>query len=96
MYAIAFDLKIDELKKYYGDPYNGAYAEIEKELGALGFEWKQGSLYVMKDESNPLSTLNKTINRLAKINWFKKSVRDIRAFKVEDWSDITDNIKNGD
>lgn len=28
MYAIAFDLKIDELKKAYGDPYNGAYDEI--------------------------------------------------------------------
>jgi virulence-associated protein VapD len=96
MYAIAFDLKIDELKKHYGDPYNGAYAEIEKELGVLGFEWKQGSLYVMKDDTNSISILNKAINRLAKISWFRNSVRDIRAFKVEDWSDITDNIKNFD
>jgi virulence-associated protein VapD len=93
MYAIAFDLKIDDLKKHYGDPYNEAYAEIEKELDALGFIWAQGSLYIMKDNSNPLSVLNNTINRLASISWFKASVRDIRAFKVEDWSDITSNVK---
>ena len=93
MYAIAFDLKIDDLKKHYGDPYNGAYAEIEKELSALGFEWKQGSLYVTKDNVNPLTILNKAINKLSKIDWFKNSVRDIRAFKVEDWSDITDIVR---
>jgi virulence-associated protein VapD len=27
MYAIVLDLKIDDLKKYYGDPYNKAYDE---------------------------------------------------------------------
>lgn len=26
---------------------------------------------------------------LKDIEWFKNSVRDIRAFKVEDWSDFT-------
>jgi len=93
MYAIAFDLKIDDLKKHYGEPYNGAYAEVSRELEVLGFEWKQGSLYVSKDNTNPLSTLNKAINRLSNIDWFKLSVRDIRAFKVEDWSDITDIVK---
>ena len=93
MYAIVFDLKVEDLKKYYGEPYNGAYAETEKELDALGFEWKQGSLYVMKDGANPIATLNKAINKLAQIDWFKKSVRDIRAFKVEDWSDITPIVK---
>lgn len=96
MYAIAFDLKIEDLKKHYGDPYNGAYAEIEKEMAVLGFEWKQGSLYVAKDLVSPIGTLYKAINRLAKIGWFKNSVRDIRAFKVEDWSDVTDLVKNGE
>ena len=44
MYAIAFDLEIAELKKCYGDPYNGAYQEIGKELKFLGFDWAQGSV----------------------------------------------------
>jgi len=32
MYAIIFDLKIDDLKHEYGEPYNGAYDEINIRL----------------------------------------------------------------
>jgi virulence-associated protein VapD len=31
--------------------------------------------------------------KLRNVNWFKNSVRDIRAFKVEDWSNCTDFMK---
>lgn len=93
MYAIAFDLKIDDLKKTYGEPYNRAYDEIRQELEALGFEWTQGNVYMSVAKENTLTTVYKAINRLSAIDWFKKSVRDIRAFKVEDWSDFTDIIK---
>lgn len=31
--------------------------------------------------------------KLKSIDWFKNSVRDIRAFKVEDWSNFTDFMK---
>jgi len=31
---------------------------------------------------------------LKKTPWFKSSVRDIRAFKVENWSDFTAIVKN--
>ena len=92
-YAIAFDMKIDELKKNYGEPYNTAYKEIEKELDVFGFEWTQGSLYIEKNENNNLAKVYQAINRLSQIDWFKKSVRDLRAFKVEDWSDFTDIVK---
>ena len=94
MYAIAFDLKIDDLKKHYGEPYNGAYTEISKELEELGFEWKQGSLYTTKEDANTLSHLYEAIRILSNIDWFRLSVRDIRAFKVEDWSDFTVIVKN--
>lgn len=93
MYAIAFDLKIDDLKKNYGEPYNGAYDEIRQELEALGFEWTQSSVYINSDSNNSLTTVYRAINRLSQIDWFKKSVRDIRAFKVEDWSDFTEIVK---
>lgn len=95
MYAIAFDLKIDDLKKNYGEPYNKAYDEIRQELEGLGFEWTQGSVYMSVSKENTLTTVYKAINKLSKIDWFKKSVRDIRAFKVEDWSDFTDIVKEG-
>ncbi|MBF0929047.1 MAG: virulence associated protein VapD [Campylobacter concisus] len=93
MYAIAFDLKIDDLKKTYGEPYNRAYDEIKQELEALGFDWTQGGVYMSVAKENTLTTVYKAINRLSAIDWFKKSVRDIRAFKVEDWSDFTDIVK---
>ena len=93
MYAISFDLKIDDLKKTYGEPYNRAYDEIRQELEALGFEWTQGSVYMSVAKENTLTTVYKAINRLSAIDWFKRSVRDIRAFKVEDWSDFTDIVK---
>jgi len=32
MYAIAFDLIISDLKKYYGEPYHNVYSEIKKVL----------------------------------------------------------------
>lgn len=93
MYAIAFDLKIDDLKKEYGNPYNNAYDEIRQELEDVGFMWTQGSVYISKENDNGLTTVYKAINKLSKIDWFKKSVRDIRAFKVEDWSDFTEIVK---
>lgn len=92
MYAIAFDLTIGDLKKYYGEPYNNAYVEIKMLLNNYGFIWTQGSVYLSTD--NNLATIYQAINALSKVEWFKKSVRDIRAFKVEDWSDFTTIIKS--
>lgn len=94
MYAIAFDLRIDSLRQEYGDPYNKAYDEIRQELESIGFEWTQGSVYISKSEKDTLTTVYRAINRLSNIGWFRASVRDIRAFKVEDWSDFTDIVRN--
>lgn len=95
MYAIAFDLKIDDLKREYGEPYNAAYDEIRQELESVGFVWTQGSVYIGKNQDNGLATVYKAINKLSRIEWFRNSVRDIRAFKVEDWSDFTEIVKAG-
>jgi virulence-associated protein VapD len=37
--------------------------------------------------------LTRAMIKLRSVNWFKNSVRDIRAFKVEDWSNFTDFMK---
>jgi virulence-associated protein VapD len=47
----------------------------------------QGSVYLTNN--NDMANLFEAINGLKKIEWFTKSVRDIRAFRVEDWSDFT-------
>ncbi|WOF97195.1 virulence protein [Segatella copri] len=88
MYALAFDMVISDLQKYYGEPYN----EIKELLKKNGFEWVQGSTYMTMNDD--LTALVKTVMELSKIEWFKKSVRDLRGFKVESWSNFTDLVKN--
>lgn len=92
MYAISFDMEVSKLKKNYWEPYNWAYDDIRKTMDSLWFNWVQWSLYLAKENQNSLTTVYKSIDRLKNIDWFKKSVRDIRAFKVEDWSDFTEIV----
>ena len=44
--------------------------------------------------NDDLTALVKTVMELSKIEWFKKSVRDLRGFKVESWSNFTDLVKH--
>lgn len=91
MFAISFDMVIADLKEHYGEPYNNAYFEIREILKSNGFEWVQGSTYLTK--SDDLSKMFSAIQTLSKIDWFKNSVRDIRGYKVENWSNFTDLVK---
>lgn len=92
MYAISFDMIIAELEEHYGTPYNPAYHDIKVLLQKDGFWWFQGSTYMT--DSNDLSTVFRAIMHLKSLSWFKKSVRDIRGYRVEDWSDFTELIKS--
>ena len=42
---------------------------------------------------NGIAIVYQAINKLSSIGWFKKAVRDIRVFKIEDWSDFTEIVK---
>ena len=91
MFAIAFDMDIKELRSTYGEPYNNAYYEIKILLRKFDFYNAQGSVYLT--DKNDITNLFAAINELKSIDWFKQSVRDIRAFRVEDWSDFTSIVK---
>ncbi|ENS2176565.1 virulence factor, partial [Shigella sonnei] len=56
-----------------------------------GFERIQGSLYTNSDEN--MANLFQAMNALKALEWFPNSVRDIRAFRIEQWSDFTSSIK---
>lgn len=58
-----------------------------------GFVWRQGSLYTVDDDD--MAKLFAAILALKSLPWFPGSVRDIRAFKVEQWSDFTALVKSG-
>ena len=51
-----------------------------------------GEPYLSND--NDMLHLVQAMNALKSVSWFKDSVRDIRAFRVEDWSDFTPFFKD--
>ena len=92
MYAIAFDLIVADTQKHHDKGVTQAYAEIGSALMKLGFRRVQGSLYVTDDEN--MANLFVAIQNLKALEWFPKSVRDLRAFRIEQWSDFTEIVKN--
>ena len=91
MYAVAFDLTVAETEQYHPKGVSQAYTEIGAVLGEHGFRRVQGSLYVTDDED--IANLFLAIQALRARAWFPPSVRDIRAFRVEQWSDFTAVVK---
>ena len=91
MYAIAFDLRVSDTERHHPNGVTAAYADIGNILKKFDFEWKQGSLYVTENED--MSNLFDAIQALRSMTWFPLSVRDIRAFRIEQWSDFTKSVK---
>ncbi|WLF84115.1 virulence factor [Moraxella sp. ZY210820] len=91
MYAIGFDLSVKETAKNHPKGVTQAYADIEATLKKFGFNRVQGSLYITENEDMALIT--KAMVSLKKLSWFSLSIRDIRAFKVEQWSDFNSFFK---
>jgi virulence-associated protein VapD len=69
-----------------------AYADIAHTLAGFGFDRVQGSLYTTPSED--LANLFGAIMALKAMPWLPASVRDIRAFRVEQWSDFTCLVKS--
>jgi len=92
MLAIAFDLTVAEVERLHPRSIPAAYADIGRVMARHGYEWRQGSVYIGGDEN--LATLFSLIDDLRNLPWFPAAVRDIRAFRVEQWSDLTPLMKS--
>jgi virulence-associated protein VapD len=92
MFAIAFDLVVAATLQNHPKSVPQAYADIGGTLAGFGFERVQGSLYTTPSED--LANLFGAITALKALPWFPASVRDIRAFRVEQWSDFTTLVKS--
>jgi virulence-associated protein VapD len=91
MFAIAFDLVVADTEAHHPKGITQAYADIRTQLQRYGFRNIQGSLYVTDNED--LANLMLAMQALKALPWFSASVRDIRAFRVEQWSDFTKFMK---
>jgi virulence-associated protein VapD len=89
MFAIAFDLVVSETQKRH--PRGIAQAYIAATVERFGFRRVQGSVYV--SESEDLANLFLAMQALASLQMVRASVRDIRAFRIEQWSDFTGYFK---
>ena len=95
MYAIAFDLSYHFIKKHYLTRED-FYQEFYKELECFGMRPTQVEQIHFLDNDNPLSSLILVINKISSITGLRECIMNLVAFKVDGWSDITDNIKNFD
>lgn len=91
MFAIAFDLVVADAETHHPRGATAAYAEIASTLRRFNFDRVQGSVYVT--DSDSMANLFAALLALKALTWFPLSVRDIRGFKIENWSDFTPIIK---
>jgi len=91
MFAIAFDLVVADTEKHHPRGVSQAYTDIANTLRHFGFRWIQGSVYVTDSEN--MANLFDAIMALKALPWLPASVRDIRAFRIEQWSDFTPIMK---
>lgn len=88
VYAIAFDMDIEQLRIHYGDPYNNAYLEIRRVLEGHQFQWQQGSVYFGGPEVTAATVMVAVIDLTSRLPWFAASVRDIRMLRIEELNDL--------
>jgi virulence-associated protein VapD len=91
LFAVAFDLVIADVERHHPKGVPQAYNDVAKTLAGYGFRWAQGSVYLTDDES--LANLVEALTSLRMLPWFPFVVRDMRAFRVENWSDFTPFMK---
>ena len=93
MFAIAFDMVVADIREHYPKGISAAYSEIAKTLAPFAFERVQGSVYLTREDN--MVNLTEAMAALKALPWFRLCVRDVRAFRVENWSDFTASIKRG-
>jgi virulence-associated protein VapD len=83
---------VDDTFKHHPKSVPQAYADIRTTLKKFDFVWRQGSVYTTDNED--MANLFGAVMALKALPWFTASIRDIRAFRVEMWSDFTAMIKS--
>ncbi len=84
MYAVAFDLVVADTEQHHPRDVSQAYA------GAILNEFD----FLRVQENEGMAKFVLAIQALRSMDWFPKSVRNIRAFRVEQWSDFTPLVKS--
>lgn len=93
MYGVTFDLNVHVLEDEYKISRSSAYTIISQELERLGFRHLQYSVYICAKYKNEMLLVYHIVEALKKYEWFKASVHNMIAFKLDTWSEITEAFK---
>lgn len=93
VFAIAFDMDIEQLRTNYGDPYKNAYLEIRRVLQRHGFTLQQGSVYFGGPDVTSVTCVLAAMDLARVLPWFAASVRDIRMLRIEELNDLMPAIE---
>jgi virulence-associated protein VapD len=91
MFAIAYDMTVADAQQHHPRGHRQAYSDIESTLRKFGFERVQRSVFAANDDD--LASLFDALIALRSLDWFGRSVKDVRAFRVERGSDFTTVMK---
>lgn len=91
MFAIAYDMTVAAAEQHHPRSCRQAYLDIESTLKKFGFERVQDSVFASKDDD--LANLFSAMIALMALGWFGRSVKDVRAFRMEQGSDFTAIMK---
>ena len=90
-FAIALDMTVADMKRLHPKGSRRAYDNIAVTIGRFGFERVQWSVYAAGNED--LANLYCAIEALKALEWFGPSVKNVRAFRMEQGSDFTAVVK---
>ena len=93
MFAIAIDMTVADADAHHPSGQRKAYADVASTLEGFGFKRVQWSVYAA--ETDDMANLVSAILALKALPWFGSSVKNIRAFKMENGSDFTAIVKGG-
>ena len=89
VYAIAFDLDVESLRRAYpNESYPNAYREIREVLDDFGFAWQQGSVYFGGAEVTPVTCVLAAQELRRRFAWFAAAARDVRMLRIEENNDL--------
>jgi virulence-associated protein VapD len=89
MYAIAFDLDTENLKRHYhNQSWENAYADVGRALARFGFHRQQGSVYFGDDNVTPVTCVLAVQAASGQHPWLKYCVNDIRMLRIEENNDL--------
>lgn len=90
-----FDLKVDELKKEFGEKnYTKGWEELEKFFSKNSFEHRQGSVYCSSEKMSTLDVYALIRNLKIACPWLKNCLTRMDVADIGDIHELTDIIKD--